>query len=311
MPDRPGVDDNAELQRLIALWADTGADLNSQLAEVRDEIETLVRSGLNPTRRRRLGILAERLTELRDAALSMVDALNQSTAAWLGEPNLGLIYSAGAAKVPGFVWSGAHQAAVDIIAQDLMGQVLAKTAYVEQSAKEWAARESRRILGYKTTQGVPADTAARQFIRRLRAEFTARGMVGVRYRNGARHSFMEYGEMLIRTHSARAYNIGTLNAGRQARVQYFELLDGALCGLAGHNLPPLANGLIVDLRTALDWPLAHPNCRRSINPRPDLDASNVSTAVSVQSPEAASDQSAFERALAEETATRRRRRFRG
>lgn len=52
------------------------------------------------------------------------------------------------------------------------------------------------------------------------------------------------------------------------------------------------------------------NCRRALAPRPDVTASTLATAPSVQSIEARNDQAAFERALAAEQAERSRRRRR-
>lgn len=309
MPDRPGLDDDATLARLIADWSDSAQDLESQLGAVLAEIENLTRRGLNPNRRRRLRILARDLEDLRGVALAMVDGLIASTEAWLGTPNLGRIYAAGGIKVAGFTFSAPHQAAVDIIAQDLFTRALAATSFIDEDSKRWVRRVSRKLTSLEVTQGIPVKTQARRFVRELTDEFTARGIAGVTYRNGSRHSFMEYGEMLLRTRSGYAYNVGTLNAGRQAGIEFYELLDGAACGLTGHRSTPLANGLIVDQATALDWPISHPNCRRSVNPRPDITSANRATATSVQSEVSKIDQAAFERELDAVTARTRRRRF--
>lgn len=309
MPFRPGLDDHDALQRLLADYAATAADLQSQLSRTLAEIEDLLLTGRDSNRARRLSILARDLEDLRGVALSMVDGLTQSTAAFLGEPNLAQIYAAGAAKIAGFRFTATHQAAVDIIAQDLMGRALARTDYVDEASKAWVNRVSRKLTSYKVTQGVPVKTQARRFIAELEGEFTARGAAGVVYRDGSRHSFMEYGEMLLRTRTGYAYNVGTLNAGRAAGIEFYELLDGAECGLTGHKSTPLANGLIVDVPTALSWPLSHPNCRRAVSPRPDITNANMATSTSVQSEESRADQAAFERLLAEQTARRQTRRF--
>lgn len=310
MPNRPGLDDHDALNRLLALWANTREDLEDQLGRVLAEVEELARLDLNRTRRQRLRILARDLDDMAGVAEDMVDGLAQATRSWLGQPHLAEVYAAGAGLVPGFTFSASHQAAVDVIAQDLMGRALGRTSFVEEEAKRWVRRVSRQMVGYQATQGQPAATVSRRFVKRLRAEFTARGIVGVVYRDGSRHSFMEYGEMLIRTQSAKAYNIGTLNAGRQAEIEFYELLDGSACGLTSHKGTPKANGLIVPLQVALDWPLSHPNCRRSINPRPDIRSIGQADVTSVQAPESRRDQATFERALDRQTQRQRRRRFR-
>lgn len=308
---REGLDDNPEVERLIGLYRAAEDDLKGQLDRVMAEIRRLARANLNPTRRRRLRVLAKDLGDLAEMAAAMVDGLSEATRVWLGEPHLAGVYAAGGARVAGFQFSATHQAAVDVIAQDLMGRALGRTEFVEDSAKAWVRRVSREMVGFQAIEGQPAATVSREFVRRLEREFTTRGLAGVQYRNGSMHSFAEYGEMLIRTQSGKAYNLGTLNAGYQAGIRFFELLDGSECGLTGHRSTPLANGLIVDMETALSWPLSHPNCRRSINPRPDITSGEGAvTAVSVQSDEARVDQAGFEALMDAATARQRRRRFR-
>ena len=42
------------------------------------------------------------------------------------------------------------------------------------------------------------------------------------------------------------------------------------CGWTSHDDPQQANGRIVPLEVARQYPLSHPNCRRSSTPRPDI-----------------------------------------
>ena len=90
------------------------------------------------------------------------------------------------------------------------------------------------------------------------------------YKNGARVGLKQYGQMLARTKSAQAYNIGTLTQAEAGGVTWYEILDGPFCGLTSHNDTTLANGLLVGKQDALAWPISHPNCRRSFAPRPDI-----------------------------------------
>ncbi|MDT0465125.1 hypothetical protein [Streptomyces gibsoniae] len=50
------------------------------------------------------------------------------------------------------------------------------------------------------------------------------------YRNGARMPVRAWAEAATLAESAVAYNAGTLNRTREARVRYMEVFDGAGCG---------------------------------------------------------------------------------
>jgi hypothetical protein len=76
--------------------------------------------------------------------------------------------------------------------------------------------------------------------------------------------------MVLRTKSAVAYNAGTVNAGREHGVVWYEVFDGPHCGWDRHDSGDLAIGKIIRATEALMVPLAHPNCRRSFGARPDL-----------------------------------------
>jgi hypothetical protein len=176
---------------------------------------------------------------------------------------------------------------------------------VDADAKSFVRRVSRQLTGFKLTSGTPAKAQARRLAADLRTEFGRRGIGNVTYANGARHSFGEYAEMLLRTKTGVAYNQGTLNHSRANGIQVFEILDGSECGLTSHYDPEKANGRLVTLEFAQAFPLAHPNCRRAIAPRPDVASVDEPGVRSVVSDEARKDQTAFEQALKAQTAAKR------
>lgn len=316
MPFRPGVDDNEKLLDLIDLWRDGAADIDERLADVyrgiRVELGRVGTSSNAANAVTRLRAQAGVLEELGNVSERIIDDLTQGTSRYLSEGLMDEVYAAGAGRVPSipFNFSAPHRAAVDVLAKDTFDDVLRMTSFVDADSKRWVRRVSRKLSTFQLTGGTPVKAQARRFERELAGEFRARGIGAITYRDGSRHSFGEYSEMLLRTKTGVAHNAGTLNQSRFAGITHFELLDGALCGLTAHHDPQLANNLIVTFEIAQAYPLAHPNCRRAINPRPDITARNAGHIPSIQSPEARSDQTAFEKKLREAQQGGRRRRSR-
>jgi hypothetical protein len=305
MPDRPGVDDNESLKRLIGLWRDGEADLASRQNQIwRSIVRELERPDPNLIRVDRLKLAAGRLEELSGVASAVADDLVDETQRWLRSNGLVDVYGAGVLRVAQFAYTLPHQAAVQVLADDLFDDVLKLTQHVDEQAKGWVRRVGRELTGFKLTGGQAVKAQAREFERQLRHEFVGRGITAVTYRDGSRHGFGEYAEMLLRTKTAVAYNVGTLNQSRGLGIQFVEILDGSLCGLTAHEDTQLANGMIVPVEIAAAFPIAHPNCRRSLNPRPDVTPENLSTAPSVQSDESRADQAAWEAYLRAQQASR-------
>jgi hypothetical protein len=311
MPFRPGVDDDEGLQSLIAVWRDGSADLDSRLALVERRImATLAGSEIDANTVYRLGLQRERLQELRGVAGNIIDDLTTSTEKFLQGGGMDRIYAAGGAvahqaagSLP-FSFTAPPRAAVDVLSADVFDDVLQATSFVEDGLKDYVRRVGRALTGFRLTGGIPVKTQARGLRDQLRAEFGRHGATAVTYRDGSRHSFGQYAEMLLRTKTGVAYNMGTLNSSRLLGIEVFEILDGAECGLVAHHDPELANGRIVSLEFAIAYPLAHPNCRRAIAPRPDLKGVNDPDFQSVQAPEARDDQAAFEKALRQQQEAR-------
>jgi len=315
MPHRPGVDDNQTLQALIDVWRKAADSIDQRLAQVFARIRReLAGEVINRNTIQRLRAQADRLDGLAVQIERQMARLTEATTEWAAT-GLRDIYAAGAGVtavatgVP-FAFTAPHVAAMEALSADLFGDVLTATRFVTTDAKRFARRVGRELSVVKVGTGVPVKAGARDLASELADGFERRGMGAVVYRDGSRHSFGEYAEMLLRTKTGVAYNSGTTNHARALGIQFYELLDGSMCGLTSHNDPMLANGLIVDADTAASWPLAHPGCRRAINPRPDLTPDNVGEAVSVQAPESRADQAAFERALAAQQQARAGRRER-
>lgn len=261
MPDRPGVDDNDSLKRLIGLWRDGEADLASRQNQIWRSIGAELRRGAarDEIRIDRLKLAAGRLEELAGVASAIGDDLADETKKWIDRNGIVEIYGAGVLRVSEFAYTIPHRAAVEVLADDLFDDVLKLTAHIDDGAKAWVRRVGRELTGFKLTGGQAVKAQARQFEGRLRHEFVGRGITAVTYRDGSRHGFGEYAEMLLRTKTAVAYNVGTLNQMRGLGIQFVEILDGSLCGLTAHEDTQLANGMIVPVEIAAAFPIAHPN----------------------------------------------------
>ncbi len=311
MTDRPGLDDNDELKALFGIWRDGQADIDARIAENRRRILGAINQiGLDdnaPNALRRLRIEARRLDELQAVSSAIIDDLVDGTDRFINLGGMDSIYAAGAARIGlPFSFTAPHRAAVQVLANDTFGAVLEATGFVDADSKAWVRRVSKQLTGFKLTGGTPVKAQARKFEREIAREFRSRGIGAVTYRNGARHGFGEYAEMLMRTQTAKAYNAGTMNQGRLAGIRFYEILDGANCGLVSHHDPELANGKIVPYEVAVAFPIAHPNCRRALNPRADVTRADVDAGDvrSVQSEASRIDQAAFERALADQRTRR-------
>jgi hypothetical protein len=103
----------------------------------------------------------------------------------------------------------------------------------------------------------PADAA-----RRLRDELWKNG-VQIIDRSGRFWDAEAYSRMLIRTKSANAFNVGTLNKSRQEGVSRVLVFDGTQDSDCAR-----ANGQIWTLDYAYSHVISHPNCRRAFAPQP-------------------------------------------
>ena len=249
--------------------------LVAAIARVQESLATeqanILAAGASETRAARLA----RISEMQQRLATELEDLRGTTRGWLAR-ELPAVYRQGADISTGviggeFVWSQIHRDAVQALADDTFRNVLIATEYVDEDVKRWA-----REVGRMATEGVLIEGATPQQMRdAILGGKRFAGMpppVGaVTYRNGAVHSLKSYGEMLVRTKSAQAFNSGTVNQATSLGVRRFETFDGSTCGWAFHRDTVRANARIVTAQQASATPLSHPNCRRGFGPRPDLD----------------------------------------
>lgn len=211
----------------------------------------------------------ERLQELRGQVEALMDGVDADARDWINT-RLTEVYGhggiAGATTTVGFEWTQPHIDAIGELARDTYDDVLKATRFVRIDTKRFIREMGReqslqQLIQSRTAQG--AGTIIRDLIEQ-------RGITSVVYANGARFGLDTYGEMLARTKSAMAYNMGTLNQAAKDGIEWWEIMDGPDCGLEFHDDSTRAAGMIVDKQTALSFPISHPNCRRTFAARPDI-----------------------------------------
>lgn len=153
------------------------------------------------------------------------------------------------------------------MARDTLTDILAATQHVNETTKTLIQTVARDDLLMHTYLGqTPEETA-----RHMRKTLTEHGVHAVTYKNGAEHGLGSYTEMLVRTKTAEAYAEGTLQAAEGLGIEYWEVLDGPGCGWTRHDDPVVADGLIVTTDEAREYPISHPNCRRTTVARIDIE----------------------------------------
>lgn len=154
-----------------------------------------------------------------------------------------------------FQWTQAHRQALGLLAQDQFKGVLKSTRFMSRDVKSLIREEGARSARLKVATGATARQAGSQ----LEARLKDRGISAVTYRDGRNIRASTYTEMLMRTSTALAYNLGALNQMKSAGIQYVEMIDGADCGLVAHDDTFKVNGKVVTLETAAQYPISHPN----------------------------------------------------
>lgn len=207
-----------------------------------------------------------RLNELRTVVEEELDRLGVVTRGWL-RTRLPQVYAAGAdaalRQVGGqaFTWTTLHREAIQRLATDTFDDLLAATEYVRRDTKRFI----REVAKLATERTLTTGRTAQQAARTVRDLLREHGITAVVYKNGARHGLGDYSDMLLRTKTAQAYNLGTINTATERGFTRFEIFDGPGCGLTAHAAGPEANGMVVDADTALAWPLSHPRCQRAFS----------------------------------------------
>jgi hypothetical protein len=208
-----------------------------------------------------------RLRELRATVEQLMDRADEHALRFVNDalPEIYLL-GAAAAGVGVTAWTQPDLDAIGILTRDTYSGLLAATRFVRASTKDLIRTLGREHIADKLIRGETAEQAGKNLARQLEG----RGITAVIYRDGSRHGLQEYASMLVRSKSAEAYSVATLNQTAAAGIRYVEVFDGVGCGWATHDDPEKANGTIRTVAEARAFPTSHPNCRRAFGGRPDV-----------------------------------------
>ena len=262
------------------------ASLRAAYQQAQEALEAELSSiEANPAKYRRVS----RLRELQRSVEAMTDTLDQQAADWLLK-DFPTIYAMGA-QSPDFTWTQADRFAITQLAQDTFDELLAATKHVDDATKRLIRKLSKSQSLLKLTTGQTATQAGKQ----LRRTLERSGISSVTYKNGAKHGIGGYADTVIRTVTAKSYNLSTINFGDRTGTKFYEIFDGT-----GDEVCARANGTIVDSAWIRENPLGHPRCQRSAAPRPELRTrKEADEAKSLRTPEQMADQRQFEAARVE------------
>lgn len=170
----------------------------------------------------------------------------------------GSLLSAGAGQ-PSF--AVIHREALEVLAQDTFSDLAAMTDHMAAAAKDTIrqATRARTLLSAASGTSVPADTAA--LVRTLES----RGVEAFVDAAGRRWQLRSYGEMVVRTKSAQAFNTGTILQGEEDGTTVLQIQDGER---SHHRECEQYSGRTCTAAWALAHPIEHPNCVRAFAPSP-------------------------------------------
>lgn len=184
-----------------------------------------------PVRVHRLLLMQAHIRDLADSA-------DELAAQWVTS-SAHTAYEAGAwatatAAATGAAFTTADLDAVTFLAQDLMGDLLAATQGVRESVKTLVRDLTRDWIRNKLYTGLTAEQAGTQ----LAATLAERGVSAITYANGRRVGLSTYTDMAVRTKTAEAYQIGGFNQGDRLGIEWWEVMDGVNCVVAGTRFLP-------------------------------------------------------------------------
>lgn len=274
-----------ELERTITAFGDVyrrvEADIHAELLQILDD----ERQGNRVRRLRALAAEIDRRSA--DLAGEARAFLNHSLpSAWAT--------GAQASQVGQFAWTQAHRQALGLLATDTFAEVLRPTRFMSRDVKDLIRGAGRDVLRSKVITGQTAKGAGRELESRMRRM----GVSAVTYKDGRNIRASTYAEMLARTKTAVAYNMGGLNQMKGAGITHVEGVDSGDCGLVTHSDGFKVNGRVLPVEVASAYPIGHPNCIRDWAPRPDIRTDDeAAVARTWRSPEAVADQVNMERYL--------------
>jgi hypothetical protein len=284
------------------------ARMGEHLGRVWDELQAKRNAVLASANQLRKAETLARLDELMQSTQAF-QAVVRAEAEAFSRRTIPQVYAQAAMSASAaepFRWTQFHIDAAQALAADSYGDFLRRSEEASRTSEAFA-RHVREVARDRTAFAVTAGQTAVQTARDLEKRLAERGITVATYADGSTRSMRVYTEMAVRTKTAVAHNVGTVNRLGEAGIKYVEVFDGAECGWTDHRDGNLANGKIVRLEEALAHPISHPNCRRAFGGRPDITNPKEARSPALSTtPEQRADQAASERASREAVDNARR-----
>jgi hypothetical protein len=206
---------------------------------------------------------SRRLAEVQRRIETYMTQADQQAANWVNGTFPAI---AAGASVVGFTdFTQAMRDAMVVMGQGLFDDLLKATTGVRRSTKAFVRDVVGREAAQSVLTGETALGAAQRARQRLQSTVSA-----VTYKDGSKVGLDTYTDMALRTTTGIAYNKGLLDGAFGQGIEFFEVFDGPFCGWTSHDDSERASGTIRPREECEGYPLAHPNCRRSFGPRPDV-----------------------------------------
>lgn len=152
--------------------------------------------------------------------------------------------------------SGLTRSALRVSQADTFDDLMKATSFVKDDVKRASREIAKRRTEMQIQQGLSPDDARRKLTKELDS-------IGLRFvdKSGRAWKLNTYGEVVVRTKSAQAYNTGGILRGVESGVREFKVLDGT-----GDPICAAANGSTWSAQRCLSNPLGHPQCQRAFAP---------------------------------------------
>lgn len=212
-------------------------------------------------------VRSHRLAVFQARVLTALERLDKAAASSLPQAfSTAFETGAWAAALVGGVEPAISASTAAAFASTTLDDILRATTGVRETTKILIRELGRDQM----LRAIYTGTTAKQAGADLRKILEEHRIHAVTYADGKRVSLAQYTDMLLRTKTAEAYQAGAFDQAEEHGWDWWEIMDGDACGLASHNDPVKANGLIVPLEVARAHPLSHPSCLRATSPRPDI-----------------------------------------
>lgn len=260
MPREPRIPTDRQVAAIAGLYEDGQKRLERL---VREALERGA-EGTAAFRKSQLAAVRRLLSELQDRAVPT--AAETTAAAYTGGAAAA---EAALAARPVVAWSGVHQAAVDVLADNMVNRLNDAAVTVGRRTEDAFRRAGLRQTAAGLVEGATRKEVSAQLERKIVEDAISDALTGFVDKRGRRIPLDTYARMVARTTTREAVTAGTVNRLNERGHDLVTITshanpcdickryDGRTYSLSGRsrNYPPLSEA-----------PPFHPNCRHVLTP---------------------------------------------